>query len=212
MELLDKILLKKEQVLTSTGEKLKVDSIMIDDNGCVTEHFFVTDSLHELRSLSKVFVALAFGVAIDKKMEVDGKPLSLDTPIYPTIKNLVEIRTEGNLEKIKKWTVKTMLTYSAGFEKGMFFEKYIKDIPDDKLLDYCLNFPIRNEPNEKYVYDNVEFFILSVFFQEAFKINLSEFVNNEIFVPLKINDFRWDNFGKYCQGGTGLFLSHHNLF
>lgn len=45
-------------------------------------------------------------------------------------------------------------------------------------------------------------FLLSVFFQEAFEINISDFIAKEIFNPLGIKKFIWKNYDKYCSGGT----------
>ncbi len=60
-------------------------------------------------------------------------------------------------------------------------ERYIKDIAKNKLLDYALNYDMPHGVGTRFAYNNIEPFILSVFFQEAFNINLSEFINNEIF-------------------------------
>lgn len=212
MELLDKILKQKEKVFTSRGENVKIDSIMIEQNGQVASHFFAPDELHEMRSVSKIFVALAFGIAIDKGFLVEGKSLSLDTRIWPTIKHLAEIKTIGNLEKIEKWTLRTLLTYSAGYEKQMFSNKFIQNMSEDKFVEYVLNFPLKNQLDEKFVYNNAEIFLLCVFFQEAFGMNLANFVAQEIFAPLEIENWQWKNFGKYCAGGTGLYLFAKDLF
>ena len=67
MKFLDEILKQKEKVFTSTGENVKIDSIMIEKDGEVAMHFYRPDGLHELRSLSKVMIALAYGIAIDRQ-------------------------------------------------------------------------------------------------------------------------------------------------
>ncbi len=68
MKLLDEILKKKEEVFTSCGENVKIDSIMIENNGEVAQHFYKPDGLHEMRSISKVMIALAYGIAIDRQI------------------------------------------------------------------------------------------------------------------------------------------------
>ena len=153
MKLLEKIKRQKEKIFTSTGENVKVDSVMIDDNGEVSSYFYNPDDLHEMRSISKVMIALAYGIAIDRKMLVNGKPITTETDVYPIFKNLTEIKSE-NVEKIKKWKIKTLLTYSAGYVAQMFSEKFIKGIDEKTFIDYVLNYDLPNEPNEKYVYNN----------------------------------------------------------
>jgi len=210
--MLNEILKKKEKVFSKFGENVNIDSVMLESNGKVESHFFKEDDLHEMRSVSKVLVALAFGIAIDRKFLFNGKPLTLKTPVYPAIKHLAQIKTVGNLEKIEKWTIETLLQYSAGWDRQIFSRKEIEGLDEKNYLEYILNVPIENEPNEKYVYNNAEIFLLSVFFQEAFGMNLTEFVAKEIFSPLEIERYKWKNYDKYCPGGTGLYISHKDFF
>lgn len=211
MKLIDKIKENKEKIFTSSGDNVKIDSIMIDDNNDIQSYFYKPDNLHEMRSVSKVLLALAYGIAIDRKMLVNEKPLTVNTPVYPVIKNLTTIKKE-NVDKIKNWKIKTLLTYSAGYDTQMFSERLIKDIDEKDYVNYVLNYDLTYQPGEKYVYNNAEMFILSVFFQVAFKINIKDFIVNEIFVPLGITKFVWNNYSIYCPGGTGLYLTHADLF
>ena len=211
MELIERIKEQKEKIFTSTGENVKIDSIMIDDNGLLSSYFYNPDSLHEMRSISKVMIVLAYGIAIDRKMVVKDQPITTETYVYPILKNLTTIKKE-NVEKIKKWQIKTLLTYSTGYANQMFSEKFIKGRDEKTFIDYVLNYDLPNNPNEKYVYNNAEIFLLSVYFQEAFGINITEFILKEIFNPLGIKKFVWKNYDKYCPGGTGLYISHNDLF
>lgn len=56
MELIEKIKRQKEEIFISTGENVKIDSIMIDDNGALSSYFYKPDDLHEMRSISKVLI------------------------------------------------------------------------------------------------------------------------------------------------------------
>ena len=127
---------------------------------------------------------MAVGIAIDKEM------MTLDTLVYPSIKNIVDITNKNNLEKIKQWKVKNLLTHTTGYEKQMMSESYIKDIDKNKLLDYALNYDIPYDVGTRFAYNNVEPFILSVFFQESFNINLTEFIKENIFNKLDIFDYK----------------------
>lgn len=215
--MLERILENKEKVFTP-NENVKIDSIMLEENGKIESHFyFDEDNLHEIRSVSKVLIALAYGCAMYENLQVGGEPLSVETYIYPVLKNVIKIQDESNLEKIKKWQIKTLLTYSAGYDKQMFNEKCLKALKEsgkteEDFLDYAINYPLAYQPNEKYVYNNAETFLLSVFFQEAFKENIASYIQRKIFKPLGIENFVWKNYGKYCPGGTGLYLSAKGLF
>lgn len=145
---------------------------------------------------------MAIGIAIDKGM------ITLDTYIYPSIKDIVNIRNKKNLEKIKEWKIRDLLTHTTGYESQMMSENFIKNIDKNKLLDYALNYDIPYDVRTRFSYNNVEPFILSVFFQETFGINLSNFINKNIFSKLDIVDYKWNDYGKYCPGATGLYLRH----
>ncbi len=90
-------------------------------------------------------------------------------------------------------------------------EKFIKDIDKNKLLDYALNYDIPYDVGTRFAYNNVEPFVLSVFFQETFGINLTGFIDENIFKKLDIKEYKWDNFGKYCPASTGLYLKHNDF-
>lgn len=192
-------------VLSKSLDSLNIDSIFIEQNNSIERIFYKNEELHELRSCSKLLVAMAIGIAIEKKM------FDLDTLVYPVIKNVVKIENVNNLNKIKQWNIKHLLTHTTGYESQMMSERYIENIDKDNLLEYALNYDIPYEPGERFAYNNTEPFVLSVFFQEKFGINLTDFINQNIFKKLNIEEYKWDNYGKYCPGCTGLFLKHSDF-
>lgn len=198
-------------MLSKTLPSLNIDSIFIEQNGEVEKYFYKNEELHEVRSCAKLLVAMAIGIAIDKRLEVLGETLTINTKIFPVIKNIVDITNKSNIEKIQKWTIKDLLTHTTGYESQMMSEKYIQDIDRNKLLDYAVNYDIPYEVGTRFAYNNVEPFILSVFFQEAFNQNLTEFIDENIFKKLNILEYKWKNYGKYCPGATGLYLKHSDF-
>lgn len=204
--LFEQILYKKQTIKNKYDQNVNIDSIILKDAGQTFSHFYKEDSLHEMRSISKVLIALAYGIVLDRGQ------ISLDTFVYPIIKNVVDITNLDNIEKIKKWQIKHLLTYSCGYESQMFSERFIKDIDSKNYLDYIVNFDLPYEAGERYTYNNADIFLLSVCFQEMFNKNIKDFIYEEIFKPLNIQDFKWDNYDKYCPGGTGLYLTHKDLF
>lgn len=191
--------------LKKTLPSLNIDSIFLEQNGEIDKIFYNKECLHELRSCSKLLVAMAIGIAIDRNM------ITLNSFIYPSIKNVVNINNKKNIEKIKKWKIKDLLTHATGYESQMMSEKYIKDIKKNQLLDYALNYNIPYDVGTRFAYNNVEPFILSVFFQEKFGINLTDFINENIFKKLSIKKIEWNNYGKYCPASTGLYLTHSDF-
>ena len=49
--------------------------------------------------------------------------LTLDTKVYPILKKLVDIKNENNIEKIKKWDIKTLLTHTTGYKEMIMTAK-----------------------------------------------------------------------------------------
>lgn len=189
-------------VLSKSLDSLNIDSIFVEQNNNIERIFYKKEELHELRSCSKLLVAMAVGIAIENKM------FDLDTLVYPVIENIVKIENANNLNKIKKWNIRNLLTHTTGYESQMMSERYIENIDKDNLLEYALNYDIPYEPGKRFAYNNVEPFILSVFFQEKFGINLTDFINENIFKKLNIVNYKWDNYGKYSPGATGLYMRH----
>lgn len=103
------------------------------------------------------------------------------------------------------------MTHTTGYEFQMMSERYIQNIDKEHLLDYALNYDIPYDVGERFAYNNVEPFVLSVFFQEKFGIHLGDFIHENIFQKLDIKEYQWDNYGKYCPGCTGLFLKHSDF-
>ena len=194
-------------ILSKKIDCLNIDSIFVEHDGKIDKFFYNEEKLHELRSCSKLLVAIAIGIAIDKKM------LTLDTKVYPILKKLADIKNENNIEKIKKWDIKTLLTHTTGYKEMIMTAKEIKEknLDINNILNYVLNVDIPYQVGTKFVYNNVEPFILSVFFQEKFKIKLSDFINENIFKKIDIKKYQWDDYGKYCPGCTGLFLKHSDF-
>ena len=202
----------KENVDTITKKVgLNIDSIFIEQNNNLEKVIYTNENLHELRSCTKLLVSMAIGIAIDDKMLVNGVPLSLNTKVYSSIEKIVNIKNENNLLKFQKWTIKNLLTHTTGYESQMMSERYINGIDKNRLLDYALNYDIPFEVGIRFAYNNVEPFILSVFFQETFGMNLKDYINEKIFKKLNIKDFKWDNYGKYCPASTGLYLKHSDF-
>lgn len=191
---------------------VNVDSVVLEQDGKIKEVVINDIDLHELRSCSKLLIAFAYGIAINEEMicKTSGEVLSLETSVYDTFSKVCNYRLD---EKIKKWTIRTLLTHSTGYSKMMYSAKEISEqcINTNDLVFEILKTNIDNKPNQKFVYNNAEPYLLSVFFYENFGFNISDFIAERIFKPLNINDYRWDNYGKYCAAATGLYLSYNDF-
>lgn len=178
---------------------LSIDSLYIEENSSLKK-LIDYNQLHELRSCSKILVAMAMGIAIENKL------FSLDEKVYNYLEKY--ITNKNNVSKIEQWTIKTLLTHTTGYDKMLMSNKEIneKNLDKEKLLDYVLNYDIVNEPNITYIYNNVEPFIISVLFKEKHNINLEQYIKENIFDKIEIQNYNWEKYGEYCPGCTGLYL------
>ena len=180
--------------LSKNLDSLNIDSIFIEQNNRIEKIFYKNEELHELRSCSKLLVAMAIGIAIEDKMLVKDVPLSLDTKIYPSIEKIVDFKNENNLSKIQKWTIRNLLTHTTSYESQMMSERFIRGIDKNELLYYALIYEIPFNVGIRFAYNNVEPFVLSVFFQETFGVNLKDYINEKIFKKINIKEFEWNNY------------------
>jgi CubicO group peptidase (beta-lactamase class C family) len=103
---------------------------------------------------------------------VNNEIISLDTKIWPVIKDIADVKNQNNLTKIKQWNIRHMLTHTAGYQSQMASARFIKNINENDIVNYVLNYDIPFEVGKRYAYNNAEPFLLSVFFYEAFNINI----------------------------------------
>lgn len=127
--MIEKILNKVKQYNVS------IDSIVVEQENKIVEKEINNTELHELRSCAKIITGLAVGIAIseNKKLKYSDEILSLDTKIYSTLKRLVDFELP---DYVKKWTIKTLLTHSTGFETMMFNESHLKELGEVNLLEF----------------------------------------------------------------------------
>jgi len=189
---------------------VNIDSIFIEENNKIDKCIINNIELHELRSCSKILVAMAFGIALDEKFvcKITNQVLTLDTKIKPTLESIYKGKIDS---KVEKWTIRTLLTFKTGYDKMLISSKQLKGIENTNALNIIMKTPIKNNVNEKFVYNNAEPYLLSIFFQENFGMNISDFIDERIFKPLEIKKYTWLNYDKYCAGATGLLLKHNDF-
>lgn len=197
----------KNFVQNARDKNVAVDSIVVEENGVVEEKVLNKTGLHQIRSCSKLLVCFAYGIAIDEKFVCkDGKVLTLQSKVYDTFAKI-----SNPPEQVKEWTIRTLLTHSTGYEKMLFNEKHIANLNKFHLLDTLFATPIKYKTDTHFTYSNVEPYLLSVFFKENFGQNISDFINDRILKPMKINRFIWEDFGDYCAGATGSFFDYKDF-
>jgi CubicO group peptidase (beta-lactamase class C family) len=171
------------------------------------------DSLHEVRSISKLIISLCLGIAIESKFySIDNEPLSLNSHIWSTLSDKVDLKNSSNRSYLEKLTIKNLLTQTIGYvNEDLLFSNSLKNKNIEKLLDFVINEPILFEPGQYFSYSNASAYILSAFFQELSGENIYKYSQRVLFKPLNILSHSWLNYGQYCAGATGLFLKVEDL-
>lgn len=194
------------------NNNLHMDYLTITQNDQTFIHEFNNEyTKNDLRSLCKPIIAITLGIAIENGLTFRGKKVTLNTKIFPYIKDLVNIHNINNITRWEQVTLRHVLTHSIGFADGLLFSKDIKDKNPDTFLDFIVNYKITYEPGTHFVYSNVGPYLISVIIQEELGINLADWINDVLFTKLDIVDYEWKNYGKYCAGATGLKLGHNDL-
>lgn len=191
---------------------LKMHSLLIQEQDEVyVHHFRKVAEPSDVRSISKTILTLAFGRVMALVDAGKYPAINEDSKIYPIIKEIIHLENTDNLEKLKQVKIKHLLTHSIGYEEVLLMRGDIVDIDPFELLDYVINYPIVHQPGEYYLYSNAGFYLLSVVLEEFLKEDLTNFLKRELFIPLGIEQFRWDKYGKYLAGATRLFLLPEDL-
>ncbi|MDR2913324.1 MAG: beta-lactamase family protein [Tannerella sp.] len=212
-ETFDNIIADMQAVKDIRNNSLTMDSIIVSDINNKYQYYFIEEKeLHEIRSISKLIVALCYGILIcDMQAKYKEEQINLDTKIWSIIKDKVTIENKDNISKLQKVTLRHLFTHTTGYDKQLLFQADIKDISPATFLHFLCNEPLLYEPGEHFLYSNASAFLLSVIFQEITGQNLSHFANDKIFSKLEITNFFWKDYGNYCAGATGLYLFNNDL-
>ena len=194
------------------GNPLAMKNITISDSRQSFSHDFVPDpSFTDIRSVSKVPLCMAVGVAIDQGCQVWGEPLSIETSMFPLLEAYAGALPPEQISALKKVRLRHLLSNTMGHAQGFLFRKDIGNRPMDSLLEYIVETPIVFEPGSHFSYSNVGPYLVSVLVQTQFGVTLSDWVAELIFKPLGILSFTWNKYGDYVAGCTGLLLESQDL-
>lgn len=127
-------------------------------------------------SATKSFANLGIGLLI-----TDGKLKSIDEPVcnyYP----------EWNQGMKKEITIRQLLNHTSGMQ-ALRTTTEIYSSPDYVQLALCAE--ISDTPGSKFFYNNKAVNLLAGIIQKASGMRMDEYINEKIFKPLEINNFRW---------------------
>ncbi|MCL1795129.1 MAG: beta-lactamase family protein [Oscillospiraceae bacterium] len=151
---------------------------------------------HQLFSLSKSFTSTAIGLAVEEGL------LGVDTLIADIFKKEVE-ELGGHIdEKMKKMTVKNILTMGTGMEYENWGENNIKGF-------LCSH--IKNEPGSAFFYHTLATYMQSAIITRLTGQKLVDYLSPRLFGPLDIDPvWEEDDLG-INFGGFGLNLTTEDI-
>lgn len=181
----------------SNEEDLNPHTIMILRNGKVIAEGsfspYKTDMWHVTHSLCKSIIGIAIGMLIDDKL------LNLDDKIVKILEKYVNPLI--SLKK-KTITIEHLLTMSTGI---VFNETGA--VTEDNWIKSYLESNLRFEPGEKFAYNSMNSYILSVIIKEVSGKGVMEFLQERLWKPLGIEKIFWEQCPNGIEkGGWGLYM------
>lgn len=191
------------------NEQLNMDTLIVKQRNDLYKHSFTNqEEKCNIRSISKPITCLCFGIAIDKGLFHYG----LDEPVFQYLEQTQSFSNNNNIQYIKKWTIKTLLTLTIGYETPMLNSKHILSIGGLNYADVVLNSPLNHSPGEFFIYSNAAMYLASVVFQNALGYKLIDFANKFLFRPMNINEISWKESPQgYNMGCTGIEMFADDL-
>jgi CubicO group peptidase (beta-lactamase class C family) len=169
---------------------------------------FDSDTLHNVKSVSKSVASLAVGIALDR-----GLIRSINEPIFRFFPELSDLRTPER-ERIQ---LLHALTMSMGL-------KWVEAIPSNEDNNdevrmhmapdpcrYVLGLPVAAPAGQDFFYNTGALTLVSAIMRKAVGRPLDEFARETLFEPLGITDFEWTRVKGDTDAGGGLRLRPRDM-
>ncbi len=187
-------------------QELEVHSFMLLKNGrniadCWWKPY-AAQYRHQLFSLSKSFTSIAIGLAVEEGLLTTG---TLVADIFAD-----EMKELGEKvdEKIKKMTVKNLLTMGT----GMTYENWVWDEGDNSnnILEF-LSSHVKNEPGSTFFYNTLATYMCSAIITRLTGQKLVDYLMPRLFEPLGIDPFWEEDKLGISYGGFGLNIRTEDI-
>ncbi|TMJ31226.1 MAG: serine hydrolase [Alphaproteobacteria bacterium] len=169
---------------------------------------FDADTLHNIKSVSKVVSSLVFGIAIDR-----GLIRSVDEPIFSFFPELSDLRSPEK-DRLR-------LAHALTMTMGL---KWVEAVPDNEGNNdeermhmapdpcrYVLGLPATAPPGREFFYNTGALTLVSAIVRKATGRPLDEFARAVLFEPLGIAGFEWSRVRGDADAGGGLRLRPRDM-
>lgn len=156
---------------------------------------------HQLFSLSKSFTSIAIGLAIEEGL------LTTDTLIADIFTDEMKELNEKVDEKIKKMTVKNLLTMGT----GMTYEDWVWDDENSNNILSFLSSHVKNEPGSAFFYNTLATYMCSAIITRLTGQKLVDYLLPRLFEPLGIDPIWEEDKLGISFGGFGLNIKTEDI-
>ncbi|MGM1047176.1 MAG: serine hydrolase [Bacillota bacterium] len=166
------------------------------------------DALNDLRSATKSFTSILFGIAVQK-----GKLPPIDTSVLPMLKHYVTSRSHPLLHRV---TLRHLLTMTSGFEwqtgKKLGEPLIHRFHRNRKWASFALSLPVKEEEMGTFQYRSTDSHLLSVALSEATGMDSLTYAGKQLFSPLDITHCAWTPSPEgHSMGHVGLYLTSRDM-
>jgi CubicO group peptidase (beta-lactamase class C family) len=175
-------------------QRLNCEGVIVLQHGAkIAEHRWIPEAPRNSFSVSKSFVSVAIGMAIDS-----GK-MSLNSRVADFFPECCRSKPGKRLSAL---TLEHLLNMTRG-HRAFSRPATVAD---------ALAQPLAYQPGEHFIYDNGSTFLASAMFTRAMGVPVREFLLDALFRPLGIPDPQWPQSSDgHTVGATGLALSTSDL-
>lgn len=195
---------------SGTGTNILHAAVSTADGFSVAQSFGAPDQKIDLRSVSKVLSALAFG-AESLALEARGRPVSVETPVAPFFTDYLDGLSGVSRERWSRVTVGHLLSNTIGHRDGFMFRADVAGRDHGELLQYIFSVPLDFEPGEHFSYSNAGWYLLAALLRQGTDVSLAEALSTHIFEPLGLRGAEVGFYGPYEIGASGIKMTGAQL-
>ncbi len=170
---------------------------------------FDTDTLHDMKSVSKSVASLALGIAIDR-----GLIRSVNDPILSFFPELSDLRSPEK-ERIQLLHALTMSMGLKWVEATPATGDYNNDEARMHMAwdpcRYVLGLPVTAPAGQEFFYNTGALALVSAIIRKATGRPLDEFARETLFEPLGITAVEWERYKGDTDAGGGLRLRPRDM-
>lgn len=198
-----------ETVELALQKKLKIHSLLIIRNGYMVADInfypYSGKTIHDMASATKSITSMLTGIAIGQGFIKDENvPVS---EIFPEYKDDFK---DGNLTIGNLLSMRSGLGSDDNALKPDWFKEplLLRMIQSEHWLDYLAALPVTVTPGKEYQYNSCNYHLLSEILHRTSGLPTRQFAQQNLFKPLGISNFIWDEDTRGNSHGWGDLKLH----